>query len=66
MAMQTAPPEKLLTVAELAKRLDVGQAKARAMVLSGDLPCLRVGNSVRFEWDEVVIALRVARTEEVA
>lgn len=58
--------QKLMTVAELAQRLDIGQAKIRSMVRNGELPHLRVGNQPRFNWDEVVTALRNPLTEVAA
>jgi len=56
-----ATPEKLLTVEELARRLDVGQDKVRAMAKAGRIPCVEVGaNTRRFDWQEVLAALRAA------
>ena len=50
--------QELIDVTTLARRLDVGQGKVRKMVRCGKLPCLRVGNTLRFDWAEVVAELR--------
>lgn len=52
-------PEKLLTVQELARRLDVGQDKVRDLARCGRIPSVQVGaNGLRFDWREVIEALR--------
>jgi excisionase family DNA binding protein len=49
--------DKMLTVAELARRLDVGQEKVRELARDGRIPFLRVGKTMRFEWAAVRAAL---------
>lgn len=49
--------EKLLTVQELARRLDVGRQKVRELARSGSIPFLCVGGAMRFQWGAVVQAL---------
>ena len=46
---------ELLTKKELAKRLRVSERKIE---LDTDLPCIRWGRTVRFDWQEVVAFLR--------
>jgi excisionase family DNA binding protein len=54
-----ATETKLLTAAELARRLDVGQDKVRVLAREGRIPSLTVGtNGLRFDWHEVLRALR--------
>jgi excisionase family DNA binding protein len=50
--------EKLLTVDELARRLDIGHEKVRELAREGRIPCLHVGKTMRFVWAEVCDALR--------
>ena len=53
-----ATNEKLLTVEELARRLDVGQNKIRDLAREGRIPSVQVGRNRRFDWLEVLAALR--------
>ena len=50
--------EKLLTTAELARRLDVSQDKVRVLAKAGEIPSVLVGNGRRFVWPDVLAALR--------
>ena len=50
--------EKLLTTAELARRLDVSQRSVRALVRAGQIPSVNVGSGRRFVWPDVLAALR--------
>jgi excisionase family DNA binding protein len=51
--------EKLLTTAELARRLGVGRRKVRQMVKAGQIPSIQLGGSgLRFDWYQVLTALR--------
>lgn len=51
--------QKLLTVDELARRLDIGAPKVRQLARAARIPFLSIGrNSLRFEFDKVVEALR--------
>ena len=60
-----ASPEKLLTVQELARRLDVGQDKVRDLARSGRIPFVQVSrNGLRFVWDDVLQALRAEAAAE--
>ena len=61
-----ATPEKLLTVQELARRLDVGQCKVRNLAHEGRIPSVQVGpNGMRFDWQEVLAALRTEQDAEL-
>ncbi|MEO6594755.1 MAG: hypothetical protein ABIP94_08385 [Planctomycetota bacterium] len=63
--MQTSPETKLLTAAELARRLHVGQDKVRTLAREGHIPSLTVGaNGLRFDWHEVLLALRTESVTE--
>jgi excisionase family DNA binding protein len=60
-----ANDEKLLRTRELARRLAVGQDKVRDMAREGLIPSVRVGaNGLRFDWDEVIAALRANGPQE--
>jgi excisionase family DNA binding protein len=60
-----ATEAKLLTTAELARRLDVGQDKIRALAKAGRIPSVQVGaNGRRFDWAEVMAALRAEAAAE--
>ncbi|MBL8753823.1 MAG: helix-turn-helix domain-containing protein [Planctomycetes bacterium] len=50
--------DKLLTTAELARRLDVSQDKLRALAKDGEIPSVLVGVGRRFFWPDVLMALR--------
>jgi len=54
-----ANDEQLLTTADLARRLSIGQDKVRALARDGRIPCIEVdGCGLRFHWHEVESALR--------
>ena len=53
--MDTAQPKsELLTAAELASVLRIGQETVRQLAKSGAIPCLRVGRTFRFDLEEVL------------
>lgn len=60
----TRDPDRLLTVAELARRLSLGDATVRKLARAGQLPALQVGGQLRFRWADVVEALRLAPTQK--
>ena len=45
--------EKLLTIDELAKYLQLSRRTIFRMLKRGELPAFKVGKHVRFRWDEV-------------
>lgn len=45
--------DKLLTTDELCERLQVGRTTVWRWRKEG-LPCIKYGNSVRFDWEEVL------------
>ncbi len=49
--------ERLLTVRQVAARLNVCRATIYSMVERGDLPRIRIGNTVRFTQADLVAAL---------
>lgn len=48
----------LLTVKELARRLATHENQLYKLVRSGKIPALKMGRALRFQWDEVINALR--------
>lgn len=51
--------EYLLTIGQLAKRLNVHRDSIRRWVRAGVIPCIRITNrTVRFDFDEVTRAIR--------
>jgi len=48
---------ELITKAELAKRLKLCQRKIELMVNSNEIPIIKIGSSVRFNWLKVLSAL---------
>lgn len=52
------PPEPLIGVDELARRLGCTKDEVRRKARSGDLPALRFGGRWRFDWTEVLASLR--------
>lgn len=61
MSVETAVPDELLTDKELAKRLRMHPVSVRVMANKGDLPAVRVGKRVRFDWLEVLKHLKAVR-----
>ncbi len=59
-----ATESRLLTTDELARRLHVGSAKIRDLARAGRIPSIRVGKALRFDWREVVTALRTKGNAE--
>jgi excisionase family DNA binding protein len=51
--------QQLLTVEDVAKRLDASVLTIRRWVREGQLPALRLGGRfIRLDWEEVVAALK--------
>ena len=48
-------PSELLTKKELAKRLRIS---SRKIELDSEMPCIRWGRNVRYDWQEVIAYLR--------
>lgn len=48
--------EKLLSVSELASALGVNEETVRRLTRSGELPCTKVGKSVRYRLSDIVPA----------
>ncbi len=65
-AVVNAPAVKrLLTVGEMARYLQISNATVYRMVRSRDIPCVRVGRSIRFQLDAVEARLEESnRTED--
>ena len=65
-AVVNAPAVKrLLTVGEMASYLQISNATVYRMVRSRDIPCVRVGRSIRFQLDAVEARLEESnRTED--
>ena len=49
-----ALPERLLTVREVAKRLNLCTATVYGLVAKGDLRCVRFANVIRFDTADIV------------
>ena len=47
----------ILSVRELAERLRLSENGVRKLVRKGKIPALHAGRSIRFDWDEVLVAL---------
>ena len=57
--------KRLLTVGEMAGYLQISDATVYRMVRSGDIPCVRVGRSIRFRLAAVEVWLEESNgTEE--
>lgn len=46
--------EQLLTVTELAERLQLSEKTIRRMIAGGRLPCVRLGRQLRFSTSDIV------------
>ena len=53
----TGAASELLTKNAIAKRLKLCQRKVELMVNDGEIPVIRIGSSVRFNWQRVLEAL---------
>lgn len=53
--------DELLTKPQLAKKLKVCTRKIELMVIAGEIPVIRIGSSVRFNWSQVLDAIDPAR-----
>ena len=54
----TVIPDRLLTTAEVAKRLGCSTETVLNYAKAGRIPCVRINrNSIRFNWEKVVEAL---------
>ncbi len=49
--------DELLTKPEIAKRLKLCTRKVELMVNAGEIPAIKIGSSVRFDWLKVLAAL---------
>ena len=49
---------ELITKRELARKLRLCNRKIELMVNAGEIPVVRIGRSVRFEYNEVVAAIK--------
>ena len=64
--MQTSAPPRLLTVRQVAKRLNLSELTIRRRIARGDIPAIQVGGKhgpVRVNEDELAERLYGARTE---
>lgn len=52
----TATPEPMIDAAELARRLSLSKTQVYRLAARGELPCLRVGGVVRFDWQKILDA----------
>jgi len=55
--MKEAPTEELITKKEVAKRLKLCTRMIEIMVNDGRIPVIRIGSSVRFNWNSVLSSL---------
>lgn len=53
MQTPTTNPNTLWTFADLALYLQVSESKLRHDVLEGEIPCIRIGRSVRFDKNQI-------------
>lgn len=53
---------ELLTKATVAKRLKLCQRKVELMVNAGEIPAIKIGTAVRFNWERVLEALENNQT----
>ncbi len=53
---------RLVTIDDVAEMLQVSVATVRRLVRSGKIPAVRVGRCLRFDPDEVMVALRRSST----
>lgn len=49
MAINSESSPNLLTVRQVAMRLGIGLRTISSLTASGDLPCVRIGRSVRYD-----------------
>lgn len=54
---QEAVTDELITKKETARRLKLCTRKVELMVNAGEIPVIRIGSSVRFNWPAVLNAL---------
>ena len=59
-------PNSLLTKKETARRLKVCVRKVELMVNAGEIPVIRLGSAVRFNWQAVLHALENPNHGEAA
>lgn len=55
------PPERLLTVPQVASALGVHRATVYKLATAGTLPCVRIGESIRFRTDDLATLARSTR-----
>lgn len=51
--MSTSKPIRLLTIGEAAEYLSVSERSIKRLIARGDLPCIRVGNALRFAFADL-------------
>lgn len=51
------PTDELLTKNALARRLKLCERKVELMVKAGEIPAIKIGRSVRYNWQRVLEAL---------
>lgn len=54
-------PEKLLTTDELSERLGIDKTQLSRKASRGEIPGYKIGHLWRFDWREVIEALRTNR-----
>jgi len=57
-----APAQELVTKKEVAKRLKLCKRMIEIMVNDGRIPAIKIGRSVRFNWNAVLEALESVPT----
>lgn len=60
--------KSILTVAEVAEAMDISRSAIYKMVKSGELPCIKIGKSVRFEKIKLIKAfekMQINSQEEI-
>ena len=55
---QEAPTAELITKPELSRRLKVCVRMVELQTNKGIIPAIRIGSSVRYNWQDVLIALK--------
>jgi excisionase family DNA binding protein len=53
LPMSSSKPIRLLTIGEAAEYLSVSERSIKRLIARGDLPCIRVGNALRFAFADL-------------
>lgn len=53
----------MMKASEVASRLDVSKATIYRKAQSGEIPCYRIGNAIRFKIEEVEEAIKDAKKD---